>query len=187
MSGVSDWDNEYARLARTASQLRTTGLVPQSSDVRALQQGLQRLDHSLNSLPISGAEVQRRRRLIQHLQQSSSGSNAGDGGFSGLDTAGTQQSLITQAMERQDAMIDDLAIGMGRLKNQTLNINEEARMHVNLLSDMDTNLDAAYAGLEDETRRAARLREDKSVWRLQLIVAGLSILLVLLIITGLTP
>jgi hypothetical protein len=84
-------------------------------------------------------------------------------------------------------MIDDLAVGMGRLKNQTVAIGEEAVMHVNLLNDMETNLDAAHAGLDMETRRAARLNQDQSLWRLQLIVAGLFILLILLIFTGLTP
>ena len=59
-------------------------------------------------------------------------------------------------------------------------------MHVNLLNDMESNLDAAHAGLEGETRRAAQLREDQSVWRLQLTVAGLSVLLVLLILMGLS-
>jgi hypothetical protein len=49
------------------------------------------------------------------------------------------------------------------------------------------NLDMAHSGLESETRRAARLREDQSVWRLQLIVAGLFVLLILLIFLGLSP
>ena len=57
-------------------------------------------------------------------------------------------------------------------------------MHVNLLNDMETNLDAAHNGLESETRRAAQIREDQSIWRLQMTVVGLSILLVMLILQG---
>jgi hypothetical protein len=91
------------------------------------------------------------------------------------------------AMGQQDALIDELAIGVGRLKNQTAAIGDEARMHVNLLGDMEENLDAAQASLDAETRRAARVKEDQSLWRLQLIVAGLFILLVLLILMGLSP
>lgn len=178
MSTVSDWDNEYARMARAASQLRTAGLSTSTGDVQALQTGLQRLERSLDSLSsLPATEVQRRRRLIQHLKQTSV-----------VDTTGgSTKSQMQMAMQQQDLLIDDLAVGMGRLKNQTSAIHEEANLHVNLLNDMDTNLDSARDGLEDETRRAARLREDQSVWRLQMIVAALLILLVLLILMGLSP
>ena len=94
---------------------------------------------------------------------------------------------MTMAMQQQDAMIDDLAIGVNRLKNQTAAIGDEAAAHVNLLNEMEPGLDTAQAGLESETRRAARLREDRSVWRLQLIVAGQSVLLILLLLLGLSP
>lgn len=93
---------------------------------------------------------------------------------------------MAMAMQQQDDMIDELAVGVGRLRDQTQMIGDEARMHVNLLGDMEANLDSAHQGLESETRRAAQLREDKSVWRLQLTVAGLSVLLVLLILAGLS-
>jgi hypothetical protein len=184
---VSEWDNEYARLARVASQMRTTGILTQASDVRSLQLGLQRLEAALNTLPLQAAEVQRRRRLVQHLQQTSvaPAAAAAAGGSDG--TAQQPQSKMAMAMRQQDEMIDNLAVGVGRLKNQTAAIGEEASMHVNLINDMDTNLDAAYNSLEDQTRRAASLREDQSLWRLQLIVAGLFILLILEIFLGLTP
>lgn len=182
---VAEWDNEYARLARAASQMRTTGILTGSSDVRSLQQGLQRLDGALQSLPLQQGEIQRRRRLIQHLQQTSTGSTTG--GASGSGGGGGQSSQMAMAMRQQDDMIDGLAVGVSRLKNQTAAIGDEAKLHVNLLSDMESNLDEAHAGLEGETRRAMRLREDSSLWRLQLMVAGLSILLVLLVFLGLSP
>ena len=73
MSTVAEWDNEYARLSRAASQMRTQGLSsPAGDQQRSLQQGLARLDAALNTLPIAAAELQRRRRLIQHLQNPSS-------------------------------------------------------------------------------------------------------------------
>jgi hypothetical protein len=93
---------------------------------------------------------------------------------------------MVQAMRQQDDMIDDLAVGVSRLRDQTQVIGDESRMHVNLLNDMESNLDSAHAGLESETRRAAQLKEDQSVWRLQLTVAGLSVLLVLLILNGIS-
>ena len=180
MSSIAEWDNEYARLARAASQIRS-GVA---NDAAALPAGLQRLDAALDQLPLQPTEIQRRRRLVQHLQQTSGAAGAGVPQQQQSGTATTQMQL---AMQQQDAMIDELAAGVGRLKHQTHAIHDEAGMHVNLLNQMEDNLDMAQAGLEDETRRAARLKEDQSVWRLQLIVAGLSILLVLLILMGISP
>jgi len=184
---VSEWDNEYARLARAASQLRSgigSSSTTSAGDRTSLQVGLQRLSDALDgpsmSSLLSPAELQRRKRLVQHLmsQQQQSG-----GGLQPQQP----QSQMAQAMRQQDDMIDELSMGVGRLKHQTVAIHDEARMHVNLLEQMDTNLDAAEVGLQEETRRAARLKEDQSVWRLQLIAAGLFILLVLLILMGLSP
>jgi hypothetical protein len=189
---IADWDNEYARLARAATQLRTPGLDTQASDVPSLQQALQRLEHQLDGLGLQPAEVMRRKRLVQHLMQTTS-TQQSSGSF-GINVSNTnrpteqpqQYSQMSMAMRQQDDLIDELAVGIGRLKHQTISIGEEASMHVNLLNQMEEGLDAAEAGLQAETRRAARLKEDQSVWRLQLILAGEFILLILLIFMGLT-
>ena len=77
---VNEWDNEYARLARIASQRRSQGTTAAAGaavvgDVQQLSLHLQRLDQNLNSLPVSPPEIQRRRRLIQHLQQGTTSAN----------------------------------------------------------------------------------------------------------------
>lgn len=197
---VAEWDNEYARLARAASQLRTPGLNPQQQggEWQSLLQGLNRLDSILESLPLQTGEMERRRRLIQNLQsiarnpqqsqfQPGLQGPASSSSYVAPSGSGGPQSQMALAMSRQDDLLDELAVGVGRLKNQTVSIGEEARMHVNLLNDMENNLDAAQASLDAETRRAARVKEEQSLWRLQLIVAGLFILLVLLILMGLSP
>lgn len=186
MASVAEWDNEYARLARVSSQMRTQG-ISSGSDPQQLNQHLSRLDASLMSLPLPAAEIQRRRRLVQGLKSSGAG-----GGYNPPQQGGVgqpqqqQQSYMDHAMSRQDDMIDELAVGVSRLRDQTQVIGDEARMHVDLLNGMESNLDAAHEGLESETRRAAQLKEDQSVWRLQLTVAGLSVLLVLLILAGIS-
>jgi hypothetical protein len=192
MNGVAQWDNEYARLARIASQQRTQGLHVSDSQL-SQQQGLARLDQSLGSLSISAAEIQRRRRLIQHLQNPISFMVVGGGGSSSPPRSSTAysdhappQSQMAMAMRHQDDMLDDLASGVSRLRDQTQIIGDESRMHVGLLNDMGTNLDAAHSGLEAETKRAAKLKEDRSVWRLQMTVAGLGVLCLLLILIGLS-
>jgi hypothetical protein len=198
---VNEWDDEYARISRlAATQFRTTpGYAMKQQppvDVGVFRQSLQRLDSALTSpslsTDLSSSEVQRRRRLIQHLQQTSMpnnepsllGAEVSDSPFS---QSHQQQSKMTMALRQQDDMIDQLAVGVSRLKHQTAVIGEEASMHVNLMNDMDTNLDSTYNTIQDQTQRASSIREDQSIWRLQLIVAGLTVLLVLEIFLGLTP
>ncbi|KAG7351917.1 hypothetical protein IV203_007965 [Nitzschia inconspicua] len=200
---VSEWDNDYARVARVASQLRTQGLhTGGGNPQQQLQQHLARLDSALSTLPLAPAELQRRRRLIHHLRGGSVGlspsySRTPNSMSSGTDGGGMTSivqspyqppmSQMASAMQQQDEMIDELAVGVSRLRDQTQVIHDEARMHVNLLGEMETNLEAAHSGLDEETKRAAKLKEDQSVWRLQLILAGEGVLFIMLLFLGLSP
>lgn len=206
---INGWDNEYARLARAASQLRT--ISPHNNNIHrnnnsstqqkqdqanSIQTGLNRLDTQLHnlesSMTISSVEAGRRRGLLDGLHSQLSeitGSTSGRGGIgrqSNYTKNHQSTSATAAALRHQDELIDDLAIGVGRLKTQTHMIHDESRAHVHLLNEMDSNVDLANQGLEDETRRAMRLREEKSVWRLHLIIVGLSVLLFLLILMGLS-
>jgi len=190
-TSVNEWDNEYARLARIASQLRS-GSTRTAVTPNDLHQHLSRLESQVNVLGLSPAESQRRRRLVQHLQGNpvNYGDEAGSSYSSPLQQHQQQQqqtpTSLTMAMKQQDDLLDELAIGVGRLRDQTQLIGDEAKMHVHLLGDVEQNLGIAHEGLEAETKRAARLKEDQSVWRLQLTVAGLAVLMVLLILAGLS-
>ncbi len=192
-SAVNEWDNDYARVARIASQFRTQGLNKNNSSLsgqaepRQLFQHITRLDESLSTLPLPASQIQRRRRLLQHLRgHRIDAMSSGNYRPPSVD-GGQPQSQMSVAMQQQDAMIDELAVGVGRLRDQTQVIGDEARMHVDLLNNMEQNLDTAHDGLDAETRRAARLKEDQSVWRLQLIVAGLFVLFILLFFLGMSP
>lgn len=205
---ITEWDDEYARMARiAASQFRTTpGYTMKQQrttpDIHVFQQALQRLDNALLSNPISSSlsssEVQRRRRLVQHLQQTSIPGGTGTvdllGGSASTSSSNNissaqqpQQSKMSVALRQQDDMIDQLAVGVNRLKQQTTIIGEEANMHVNLMNDIDDHLDTTYNTIHDQTLRTAALREDQSIWKLQLIIVALTILLVLEILAGLSP
>lgn len=184
---ITSWDNDYARLARAASQLRTTNNSSNNNFDRqgqtsSIQTGINRLASQLNSLEsnlsLTPAEASRRRNLLEGLNVQLSGN-------SGI-VGGRGESSTAAALRQQDDMIDELAVGVGRLKTQTGLIHQEANSHVRLLDEMDNNVDLANQGLEEETRRAMRLREEKSVWRLHLIIVGLSVLLFLLILMGLS-
>ena len=117
MSSVAEWDNEYARLARVASQLRTQGLSS-GADPQQLSQHLARLESQLNGLSLSAPELQRRRRLVQHLQQPP-GTPINSGGAVDAFGSPPPQSQMAMAMRQQDDMIDELAVGVSRLRDQT--------------------------------------------------------------------
>jgi len=145
---------------------------------------------------IGGGDYSRRMGLVDNLENQVGGSSGGggSGGYSGEGDlmgrgggGGGQQRLstATQALRHQDQMIDELASGVSRLKDQTLMINDEANMQNRMLDDMEEDVETARLGLETETARALKLKEDQSVWRLYMIIAGLSILLFILIMTGL--
>ncbi|KAL3810274.1 hypothetical protein ACHAXA_008642 [Cyclostephanos tholiformis] len=199
MNTITSWDNDYARLARAASQLRTTtspasvsffnsNQQQRQGQISSVQAGINRLGSQLTSLEgnlsLSPAEASRRRSLLEGLRgqllASSEATSAPPGG------GGRGESSTAAALRRQDDMIDELAVGVGRLRNQTNLIHQEANSHVRLLDEMDANVDMANRGLEEETRRAIRLREEKSVWKLHLIIVALSVLLFLLILMGLS-
>ena len=118
--------------------------------------------------------------------------NSGAGGHysaSGGGGGGGSESLLSASatlLRRQDDLIDELAMGVNRLMNQSTLIGQEAESQVRLLDSMEDNLDMAQDELEDETRRAMRLREEKGLCRLYLVIVALSVLLFLLILMSLS-
>mmetsp|Transcript_35352 Transcript_35352/g.76334 ORF Transcript_35352/g.76334 Transcript_35352/m.76334 type:complete len:209 (+) Transcript_35352:198-824(+) len=204
---IASWDNDYARHARAIALLHASHSdqqqqwhdEQQSSSV-PIQNGLKRLSSHLYYLEsqssMSPAEFSRRRTLLEGLKGQLSSTTEGGmsvyaassavGGGGGGGGPGRSSSGVFASLRQQDDMIDELAVGVGRLKNQTHLIHQEATSQVRLLDEMENNVDLANQGLEEETRRAMRLKEEKSVWRLHLIIVGLSVLLFLLILMGLS-
>ena len=199
-SVVTEWDTEYAKVARLVAASSSTSSDQVGED--DVQRSISTLEASLDNLPLSGPEVNRRKQLLHHLKSkpgsdrsgsgdggyqppgSSSATGSGGGGGGGEGGQQQQQTMMHRAIAQQDSMIDQLSIGVGRLRDQSEAIGEEARLHVGLLDDMDSNLDIAQDSLASEARRAARLRNDQSLWKLQLAVAGLTILFFVLLMLG---
>jgi len=193
---MPDWQGLLVNSVRTTGSVAAGGSSNTTVRTADLQVHLGRLESQLTFLPISPPETQRRRRLVQHLLQQqqqqqgnlqylTSNSRLSPTLMQQQQSQQQSQSTMSMAMRQQDDLLDELAIGVGRLRDQTQLIGEEAKMHVNLLGDMEDNLHHARDGLEAETKRAARIKEDQSVWRLQLTVAGLGVLMILLILAGL--
>ena len=97
---------------------------------------------------IGSSDYHRRMGLIDNLE-----SNVGGGAYNGAAAAaegdllggnfgsaagggGQRLSTTTQALRHQDQMIDELASGVSRLKDQTLMINDEANMQNGMLDNV---------------------------------------------------
>jgi len=215
---ASAWDNEYAKLARVASQLNAHGMDPslRSAQILSFRDGLETLNRKLLEMEQASAhassfgsnanqkqyltpsECSRRRNLMEGLGKKydsvSSGVSSYDPAPSSYSTFGSEHSVgagtgmkqRTSALSQQDAMLDELAAGVGKLKDTSVVIGEEAKYHVNLLNNMDRDMEIARNGLADETSNALKLKEDKSVWRLNMIICGLSTLMIFLILCGIS-
>ena len=162
MTSLSTWDDEYARISRAASQLRTSSSPftqnnpsARQQQIHSVQTGLARLKSSLENMRTSGmigsSDNHRRMGLIDNLESNVGGSAyngngaaEGDllgGNFGSAAGGGGQRlSTTTQALRHQDQMIDELASGVSRLKDQTLMINDEANMQNRMLDDVSTIL-----------------------------------------------
>jgi hypothetical protein len=112
------------------------------------------------------------------------GSNSYSEFSNGVHNSNSSMMMMTVALQNQDSIIDQLSVGLGRLRDQSQAIGDEAGLQTQLLNDMENNMDNAHEVLGVEARRAAQLREDGSIWKLQLIIAGLFISFVLLILLG---
>jgi len=156
MTSISAWDDEYARISRAASQLRSNTFHSQhqphpsarQQQIRSVQTGLARLKSSLEGMRSSGVigsgDYSRRMGLVDNLERQVSGSSGhgmegdllGMSGGGGGGGGGTRLSTATQALRHQDQMIDELASGVSRLKDQTMVINDEAGMQNRMLDDV---------------------------------------------------
>jgi hypothetical protein len=106
----------------------------------------------------------------------------GDEPSSAVASASPSSQIMSMAIQRQDSLIDELAVGVSRLRDQSHLIGDEAALQVNLLSDMESNIDTAHDQLGNQARQATRLLNEVALWKLQLIVAGLTISFFFLIV-----
>ncbi|CAN0377423.1 unnamed protein product [Pylaiella littoralis] len=142
-------------------------------------------------------ELGRRRAALESLRQdvdvargsmplgdmSMGGGAAGGGGGGGGSTSRLEQQR--QTMRDHDRMLEDLGRGVGRLKTQSVMINEETSLHVRLLDGMEGDAERASSGLETEARHAQKIREKSKTFNLYVIIVVLSVILAVLVFSGL--
>lgn len=202
---IAEWDNDYAKLARAASQLRANGgnssknisMVSREDQKMSIRAGLERLYTRLNTIEegrlLSQADVLRRRNLVDNLNRQIGGQipdhlttkNQTDASGKNISMSQQHLSASQMALRQQDEMINELSIGVGNLKDQTNTIYDEGKSHNKLLDEMENNMSIAQMKIQSETKRAQQINEDKSLWRLKMYIVGLSILMLVLVLSGL--
>lgn len=75
-----------------------------------------------------------------------------------------------EMMRLQDNMLLDISDGVDRLHQQALTIGDEAKIHVRLLDDLDSNVGSATSALQVHSRRFLCIRS-RSI-QLQLTFVG---------------
>lgn len=83
----------------------------------------------------------------------------------------------------QDEMLEDMSKGLDRIHGQALAINDETKVHVRLLDDLDTNVDLAANALQAEAKHAERIKDTANVcWMYICIVVEVIVMIILLIV-----
>eukprot|EP00128_Syssomonas_multiformis_P007511 Colp12_sorted_trinity150504_noHs@33986 len=152
-----------------------------------LDQSLQIIRASPMEYEVSSAEVARRTVICEHLKRQlttlspndstprNSTSSVASGAVSPQTRAPitlmhesmtnnplqSERELIRRqemVMRQQDLALGDIEKGVGRLKNQAMEIGEEVKVQNAVLDNLDTHVDVATEGLKEETKHAEEVR-----------------------------
>lgn len=197
-----DWTQQYEALKRKIQHQRISGVSFTADDIRLLHKQMSILEAQLKTMSgnaleyeLVASEIARRETLVANVKSLinnlyvSGGQNSGAGGLSGKQTSPyTSNPVQSQAqrqadmMKLQDDMLNEIGTGVGRLHGKALIIGEEAKAHVRLLDDLDSNVEIASAALQAEAKHAAEIKEKGKVCYMYICIAVECAVLLLLII-----
>lgn len=84
-------------------------------------------------------------------------------------------------MKLQDDMILEIGDGVDRLHRQAVGIGDEAKLHVRLLDDLDSNVDNATSALQAESAHAERIKDQSRICYMYICI-GIEVLLIVLLL-----
>ncbi len=197
-----DWTQQYEALKRKIQHQRISGVSFTPDDIRLLHKQMSILEAQLKTMSgnaleyeLVASEIARRETLLANVKALignlyvSGGQNSGAGSLSGKQTSPyTSNPVQSQAqrqadmMKLQDDMLNEIGTGVGRLHGKALIIGEEAKAHVRLLDDLDSNVEIASAALQAEAKHAAEIKEKGKVCYMYICIAVECAVLLLLII-----
>lgn len=189
-----DWTQQYESLKKRIQNQRINGIRFTADDMRLIEKQISILEAQLKTMSnqalqyeLAPSEIARREILLANIktltQNLFSRPNQGPPavGAPGKPTspytsqtgAGGRQQLQTQEqiMKLQDEMVLEIGTGVSRLHGKALVIGEEAKAHVRLLDDLDTNVEIASAALAQEAKHAAETKEKGKVCYMYICIA----------------
>jgi hypothetical protein len=131
-----------------------------SQSVKSLSTQLRQFEARPGDFGINRAELARRRSLIEGLEKqlaTLSGSSSNSGARTAATAGNGRLAQQRETMREHDRIVEDLGKGVSRLHQTSTMINDEANLHVRLLSDMDVDVERASAGLRQEAQHAERV------------------------------
>lgn len=197
-----DWTQQFESLKKRIQNQRISGVAFTEEDIRLIHKQIGILDSQLKSMSgnalsyeLAPSEIARRDILLSNMKTLTGnlfvkgGQNSGSSNISGKPTSPytsatgqTQVQTKADIMRLQDDMINEIGTGVGRLHGKALIIGEEAKAHVRLLDDLDSNVEIASAALQAEAKHAAEIKEKGKVCYMYICVAVECAVLLLLII-----
>ena len=198
-----DWTQQYESLKKRIQNQRINGAGFTSEEIRLIEKQIGVLESQLKAMSgnalqyeLVASEIARRETLLANIKTltqalfSRAGAPNAASGTGGVkakspynSTVGAGGQLQTQAdiMKQQDLMVADIGYGVSRLHEKAVVIGEEAKSHVRLLDDLDSNVEIATAALQAEAKHAAEIQEKGKVCYMYICI-GIEIAVLLLLI-----
>jgi hypothetical protein len=195
-----DWTQKYEALRKKIQHNRLNSVSFSNEEKKMHEKQLTLLQSQLKTMAknpqhydLYESEIARRETLLENIKTlmtnlfsknyASSQSAPSSGGSQGSQGKQLSQAQMNEEIMRlQDDMVRDIGSGVDRLHGKARIIGEEARAHVRLLDDLDSNVDIATAALQAETRHAAEVREKGQVCYMYICIAVECIVLILLLV-----
>lgn len=143
-------------------------MIPQSSESLANRESFG-IDPTRNSSNISSANNSRKSETI----------------FNPIASNTSQQALVQrqqEIMKQQDAMLVDIGKGVDVLHNQALEINQEAKVHINIINKLDINVDKASEALKTEAEHAESIKQASRMCYMYIVLVVELVIIVLMVI-----
>lgn len=190
-----NWAQQFESLKKRIQNQRINGMSFTTEDIRYINKQVSMLDSQLKTMAgnalhyeLAASEIARRETLMENMKKQTFNSNSnGNANANSVRSPFTsiEQSQQTQmqadVIRMQNEMILEIGSGVDRLHEKALVIGEEAKSHVRLLDDLDSNVEIATAALQAEAAHAAEIKEKGKVCYMYICIAVEVVILFIMI------
>ena len=143
--------------------------------------------------PSFGIEVETTPAANNNSNSNNNNANNNKSSNNNSDTMNPMQTSDKGLVQRQrdiiklqDEMLDEISHGMDTLHQQAVTIGEEAKIHKNILDQLDTQVDRAADGLRAEAKHADNVRIKSNTCAMYICVLLEVIVIIILLIVWFT-